>query len=446
MEEKSSKKKEEVGFLGSRETEALTSRQLLLRAGDVEANPGPAAAKCNWCKDPIAMKHLSCNKCRAKFHMRRMCSGLTRPAAQEAYANDTLTCVKCEEKDWVKCASCDKGLRKTHPGIKCSMCSQTFHYQCGDVPRALRNREAIRESWSCTPCLTATPVEETAFTFEEEPLAKAKCDCCKATIKTGGPRNTCQECKSSVAHLKCSGGKSNQWKCCACEHGTSDTPVDTSAELPASQCKDCKRKINRNAPRKQCATCRGSFHIQCNGNTPSERQQVRRNPDWNCNPCKVEHGSRNNVTADVPLPQPAKTPTQDVIRVLQWNAGGIHKHIMELESYLDEEKIDICCLQETKMIPSDSSPCFVKYTVVKRDRLLERMVRGGGVMTLIRNDLSYRVVDCPVERNNQGVEGLSVEVVTGEEPLTITNIYLCHRSHPLSWNEGATERKKSTYN
>ena len=57
-----------AGFLGDRESEARHSRLLLLRAGDIEENPGPN--HCGWCKDLVKeANYLSCKNCETKFHM-----------------------------------------------------------------------------------------------------------------------------------------------------------------------------------------------------------------------------------------------------------------------------------------------------------------------------------------------------------------------------------------
>lgn len=259
---------------------------------------------------------------------------------------------------------------------------------------------------------------------------RSKCKKCKATIRHGGPRNLCRLCQAD-AHLSCSGGRNSDWTCAECEN-TPQLPVAAQQDLPSSQCNVCPRKINRNAPRVTCTLCQRGSHVKCTGSTRSEQEAARANTNWMCNPCKTQVNSRRQRNPDSTLPATAPTAAQKSIRILQWNAGGIHGKLHELESFLAEKKVDICCLQETKMIPNDNTPIIRNYVAVRHDRLLEGMARGGGLICFIRDDLKYRIVDCVSANLNIGMEGQTVEIITGErEPLRISNIYMPPDSSPV---------------
>jgi hypothetical protein len=76
---------------------------------------------------------------------------------------------------------------------------------------------------------------------------------------------------------------------------------------------------------------------------------------------------------------------------------------------------------ESKMQPTDSTLVFKVYVVTSRNRLIEGMARGGGLLTLVRNDLKYRVVDSPLAVLNVGLEELTVDAVTSIVVTTMTN-------------------------
>ena len=62
-------------FISRRCTPALHLRSLLLRAGDVEVNPGPV---CRGCTETIRrdITPITCSSCSQSYH--KTCSGLTR--------------------------------------------------------------------------------------------------------------------------------------------------------------------------------------------------------------------------------------------------------------------------------------------------------------------------------------------------------------------------------
>ena len=83
---------------------AFDPRDLLLRAGDVERNPGPES--CHACTSRLQRKHFDCavDGCGVKSHMRRKCSGVGKGQTEW----------RCPEH------------RRNEQGEKCDQCGRTF--------------------------------------------------------------------------------------------------------------------------------------------------------------------------------------------------------------------------------------------------------------------------------------------------------------------------------
>ena len=110
------------------------------------------------------------------------------------------------------------------------------------------------------------------------------------------------------------------------------------------------------------------------------------------------------------------------LRVLSWNADGIRPKTVELGHFLDVNKIDVAMVQETKLKASDRTPSFPGFSVVRQDRA-GSSVRGGGLLTLVRSDVPYRVL--PTARSEgSALESLSIVVPAGGgDKITLVNVY-----------------------
>ena len=115
------------------------------------------------------------------------------------------------------------------------------------------------------------------------------------------------------------------------------------------------------------------------------------------------------------------------LRIFQWNADGIALKIPELESFLVAHRVDVCLLQESKLRSDRSTPRFKGYTVVRRDRSTSGpsgIPRGGGLLTIIKEDVAFREVDLVRDCPDSSLETLAVEVVIGDGScLSILNVY-----------------------
>ena len=110
------------------------------------------------------------------------------------------------------------------------------------------------------------------------------------------------------------------------------------------------------------------------------------------------------------------------LRILQWNIEGWRSSVADLDLLCQRHHPDIVLLQETKLRPADSAPSVNGYTCVREDRragLSERRF-GGGLATLVRSEVPYRVLG---SRSVGGPESLSIAVSTTEGEIQITNVY-----------------------
>ena len=135
-----------------------------------------------------------------------------------------------------------------------------------------------------------------------------------------------------------------------------------------------------------------------------------------------------------------RLPRRERLFVLHWNANGIRSSFNELAHLLTERTIDICMVQETRLLPTDSFPPIPGYVSLRRDRptgLQRAEGRGGGLSILIKDDLPF----CEVGAFRAGMDGarleaLAVEIqAAGGERFTFVNVY----SPPTPWQRGTQD-------
>ncbi|VDI60877.1 Hypothetical predicted protein [Mytilus galloprovincialis] len=118
-----------------------------------------------------------------------------------------------------------------------------------------------------------------------------------------------------------------------------------------------------------------------------------------------------------------KLKEQPVINIMHWNAEGASNKRDELQHFLHENNINICCIQETHL--QEGKPFKVRgYQVFRSDRK-ER--KKGGVMTLVRNNINAREIKTYMEE----AEYLESKVTIGQSSYNIVNFY-CPNDKKLS--------------
>uniref|UniRef100_A0A1I8I854 PHD-type domain-containing protein n=1 Tax=Macrostomum lignano TaxID=282301 RepID=A0A1I8I854_9PLAT len=179
------------GKLGS---EARHLPTLLLRAGDIELNPGPALCGQRECGRPLRGKSLHCRICDKYYHLQRDCSGLSRWAANKAIGSTEWRCTSCTnrgsnavnstysfdsdsqpevaptevaevsrrqellqriQRDKPNCTHCRKPIRISTVIACRNTCEGLFHNACTQATRDQIKREVSRGMWRCPPCSKA---------------------------------------------------------------------------------------------------------------------------------------------------------------------------------------------------------------------------------------------------------------------------------------------------
>lgn len=105
------------------------------------------------------------------------------------------------------------------------------------------------------------------------------------------------------------------------------------------------------------------------------------------------------------------------LSVLQWNANGLKCHFALFSNYVNSLDIlpDIICIQETFLKPGRK--CSLKgYVTVRNDRL---SAARGGLLTYIRNSISFLEIKCP-----DGLETIGIQIDSSEGRINVYNVYI----------------------
>ena len=125
--------------------------------------------------------------------------------------------------------------------------------------------------------------------------------------------------------------------------------------------------------------------------------------------------------------------------MMHWNADGLRGKVEELGHFITEHRVDVCMVQESKLVEKDRTPRFPGYTTVRQDRPRSGMggARGGGLVTLVKEDIPYRQCSAVRDAADSALESLAVVVpVGGGERLTLVNVY-CPPSRRPQGEDGA---------
>ena len=103
--------------------------------------------------------------------------------------------------------------------------------------------------------------------------------------------------------------------------------------------------------------------------------------------------------------------------LLHWNANGLKAHFALFFNYVHSLQTlpDIICIQESFLKPQHKFS-FKGYSIIRKDRTCSPK---GGVVTLVRDSLSYAQVECPDD-----IESIGVSVSFPEGNITVYNVYI----------------------
>ena len=351
---------------------------LLIRAGDIETNPGPTEEEdeCYACQKKFrrGVKFLTCKLCPRKSHKKEECS-----RTKKGQVKDDWSCHECrknkDEQD--QCRECKTKTRKGQILLKCVECMETMHKreECSKMKRS-RLEYINLAKWKCTKCSNPERYEKEK-NQEQERLErtgsrdKRKCRICKQLIRATHNCLSCTKCKQDI-HLKkeCSG-----------------------------ESREGLKKLDRD--RWECVTC-----------TELEAEKEKRENTPRINTKEIEYITKGELN-------------KSVIRVLQWNADSFLSKKEEFRAVITKHKIDVFLVQETKMTQKDKIPTIPGYTILSKPRQQAKgneNNRGGGLITGVKNTIPYREVE---DIGDCLTEWLTIEIpISNKKAWRISNIYI----------------------
>ena len=108
--------------------------------------------------------------------------------------------------------------------------------------------------------------------------------------------------------------------------------------------------------------------------------------------------------------------------ILQVNINGLRNKLEEHKLLIHDTHADIITIQETKLTPKAKTPKIHNFTSVRTDRLHKA---GGGLITLIRDNVTFTTTDIPSTINTHNIELQMVKVhINNTKHITIANIYI----------------------
>ena len=108
--------------------------------------------------------------------------------------------------------------------------------------------------------------------------------------------------------------------------------------------------------------------------------------------------------------------------ILQVNINSINNKLEELKTLIKNTHADIITIQETKLTSKSNTPKVPTYTTVRADRPHKS---GGGLITLIRDNITFTPTDIPSTINTHNIELQMVKVhLNNTKHITIANVYI----------------------
>lgn len=353
----------------------------------------------------------------------------------------------------IKRKRCDGSLM-SHLVCAEDSCSSVCHQitACSGIQRA----DWGRSPWLCKTHNPSTPADNNHIDAPPTPLTPP-CGslCANPNCNKRVSKNPIQcTCCSKLFHQKkkCSGLPNRyaiknarpNWKCKQCLSPTRPAEVTSTphaantVRTPLPPCYFCKPKKVRPGYL-ECKECGNPSHQkpECSGlDTRGALANAVENKDWTCRTCVNKNRPTDKpptTSADISQKSEPKTASRikRPLRILQWNSEGINTKLSELKVFLEEYKIDIALIQESKLTEKKASPSFKGYAVIRGDRKGAEHP-GGGLLTLIKETIVFKENG---HSQRDGVEMLSVSVhQSGKRWLSINNIYAPPRQGlDLSW-------------
>ena len=114
---------------------------------------------------------------------------------------------------------------------------------------------------------------------------------------------------------------------------------------------------------------------------------------------------------------------------MQWNANGLKNKMVELEDKTRLLEIDIILIQESKLRSYDTNLKLKGYATIRKDR---DVGRGGGLISFIKEDIPFTVIDHSNGVSNSMLDILMTDIQAPDlNRMTLMNVY-CPPSRGLN--------------
>ena len=157
-----------------------------------------------------------------------------------------------------------------------------------------------------------------------------------------------------------------------------------------------------------------TVHASQSPQQPQAQHRVLRQPHKQT---KDYHRTTNTTQTH----RPSSKSERNLI-ILQANINGLRNKLEELKLLIHDTHADIITIHETKLTPKAKTPKIHNFTSVRTDRLHKA---GGGLITLIRDNITFTTTDIPSTINTHHIELQMVKVhINNTKHITIANIYI----------------------
>ena len=111
-----------------------------------------------------------------------------------------------------------------------------------------------------------------------------------------------------------------------------------------------------------------------------------------------------------------------MFNVLQLTANGIGNKLTELGVVMENNKVKVAVIQDSKLTPKSKYPCIQNYTTVPKDR---PHGLGGGLPIFIHTNVTFSKQSSPAELlYDPNLEELAIEAEIRSTKFVISNIYI----------------------
>ena len=140
--------------------------------------------------------------------------------------------------------------------------------------------------------------------------------------------------------------------------------------------------------------------------------------------------------------RPSSKSERNII-ILQVNINGLRNKLEELKLLIHDTHADSITIQETKLTPKAKTPKIHNFTAVRTDGLHKA---GGGLITLIRDNITFTTTDIPSTINTHNTELQMVKVhINNTKHIIIANIYIPPRDTTSTYYKKLTRTYNTAY-